>query len=277
MAQEKDWLEHDLLKTIRDLKEKHNPYLVYIIFIYILSVPLILVPINIYDGLFILCLVGFAILVPYVIFKEKKFKLIAVSGIVALLLLGLTSATYQVEGVYLNSEPEELSSDYLTSGSIDRIHGEQDESFTFTVIIAQEAYEELIMDRNYTVELNLRHYDEGEEVIEVHEMNFIEDPQVVGKKYSIEISDWEKSLYLHSFSLNVEKKDEDYNEETDSGYGPLTMKRMDLYMITMSREVTTSFILFFIFLGLFWWRTRMLKKHEELLNENKKKKEDSPK
>lgn len=254
----------NIQEGLQKLKRKHNKYIVYIIFTYLISLPLIFVLLYVDPCLFNLALPGFALLVPYMIFKEKNFKAIAITGIIVLLLTGVSFTAYQVEGIYMGREPDELSSTHLSMGVIDRVQGEPEDTFTFTVIISEHAYEELIQDDNYTVKVHLSRYiEEDEELTEYYEMHYSEDVENEGKRYSIDIEGVEEALYTHYFSITVEREgEEDYEEETGSGFGPFTVDRYDLYTTIMTQQISTSIIIFVVFLAFLWWRQGMEKKIE---------------
>ncbi|MFW5904245.1 MAG: hypothetical protein ACOCTK_02135 [Candidatus Saliniplasma sp.] len=272
----KDDLSFDyILDRLRELKEEYNPYVIYLIFTYFFSLPLIFVLLFVDPCLFNIAVSAFALLIPYYIFKEKNFKVIGVVGIVALLLLGITFTVYQVEGIYISREPEELSSENLKKGYIDKVHGSPDESFEFTVIVSQEAYDDKIQDDNYTVYINLSWYvEEGEETVAEYQMDYVEDVQGEGKRYAIEITDLDEALYEHYFSLTIEGEEEDHQEETNRGYGPFNVERADLYQTIMAQQVSSSIITFLIFFGFFWWRTGILEKSKK---KRRKKKNDDEK
>ncbi|MGM0405710.1 MAG: hypothetical protein ACQEQM_06170 [Thermoplasmatota archaeon] len=260
-----------LLDEIRSLKDEYNRYAVYLIFVYLFSLPLIFVLLFVDPCLFNLAVPAFALLIPYHVFKEKNFKIIGVVGIVALILLGLTFTAYQVETIYIGREPEELSSDNLIQGRIDKVHGNVDEGFEFDVIVKQEAYEELIHDNNYTVQLNLSWYvEEEEEAVAEYQMNYVEDVQNQGKRYSVKINDIGEELYEHSFLLTIDRENEDYQEETNTGYGPFTVSRGDLYLTIMAQQASSSIITFLLFFGFLWWRTGILEKSKKRKREKEK-------
>ncbi len=260
-----------LLDEIRSLKDEYNRYAVYLIFIYLLSLPLIFVLLFVDACLFNLAVPAFALFIPYHVFKEKNFKIIGVVGIVALVILGMTFTAYQVETIYIGRDPEELSSDNLIQGYIDKVHGNVDEDFEFNIIVKQEAYEELIQDNNYTVNVNLSWYVEEEEVaVAEYQMSYVEEVQNKGKRYSVEINDIDEALYEHSFLLTIDKENEDYQEETNTGYGPFTVSRGGLYLTIMAQQASSSIIIFLLFFGFLWWRTGILEKSEKKKREKEK-------
>lgn len=262
-----------LILKLRDLEKNNNTYLIYISLIYLFSLPLIFVLIYMDPCLFYLILPGFALLIPYMIFEEKDFKVLGVVGVIALILLGFTFTAYQVESIYMDREPDELSSESLKNGLINKVQGDAGENFEFTVLISHEAYEEVIRDDNYTLKVQLSRYiEEDEEVIDDYKMDYLEDVNDEGRLYKIEISDLEEALYQHRFLLTVEREDEDYQEETEYGFGPFTVSRRDLYLTILTQQISTSIIIFVVFLGFLWWKKGMEQKASQRA---KKKKAES--
>jgi len=262
-----------LILKLRDLEKNNNTYLIYISLIYLFSLPLIFVLIYMDPCLFYLILPGFALLIPYMIFEEKDFKVLGVVGVIALILLGFTFTAYQVESIYMDREPDELSSESLKNGLINKVQGDVGENFEFTVLISHEAYEEVIRDDNYTLKVQLSRYiEEDEEVIDDYKMDYLEDVNDEGRLYKIEISDLEEALYQHRFLLTVEREDEDYQEETEYGFGPFTVSRSDLYLTILTQQISTSLIIFVVFLGFLWWKKGMEQKAKQRA---KKKKAES--
>lgn len=256
----RDWFFEPLAKKLRSLKKDHDSFILYLIFTYLFSLPLIFVLLYVDPCLFNLVLPAFALLIPYKLFKEKDFKVLAVVGIIVLILLGLTFTAYQVEGIYIGRDPEELSSKHLSQGFIDRVDGDVGEEFKFTVIVSNEAYEDLIQDNNYTITVTLTRYiEEGIDVKE-YNMSFQEEVEDIGRKFFIEISVVEEALYEHYFTLHIEKGNGDYEEETNRGFGPFTVGRLSLYRTIMIRQTTSTLIIFIIFLGFLWWRKGMLER-----------------
>ena len=270
-----DWFFEPLAKELQSLEKKYNSFSIYLLFTYLFSLPLIFVLLYVDPCLFNLLISGFALIIPYKLFEVKEFKTLAVVGIVVLILLGITFTVYQVEGIYVGREPDELSSQHLIQGSIDRVDGEVNEEFTFSVIVTNETYQELIEDDNYTVKVTLSRYiEEGEEAVD-YEMDYQEDVEDLGKRYQIQISDLEEALYEHYFTLQVEQDDDDHVEETNRGFGPFTVGRRGLYQTILIQQTTQTLIIFFIFLGFLWWRKGMLKKAKKRKKEKIQKENDS--
>ncbi|MFW6040897.1 MAG: hypothetical protein ACOC85_03580 [Thermoplasmatota archaeon] len=229
--------------------------------------------------LFNLLLPGFVLIVPYKLFKEKNITILAVVGIVILLLLGITFTAYQVEGIYIGRKPDELSSEYLSEGKIDKVHGNIEESFSFSVIVTDEAYDEIIHDNNYSVNLNLMHYvDEEDEKVDDYELVYQEVVPDKGHKYSIEINNLEEALYSHNFTLRIEMDEGFYEESTNEGYGPFTIGRAALYQVIMTQQISSTILIFFIYLAFLWWKMGALekakKKYEREIKDKSKNKAD---
>lgn len=277
----RDWFFEPLAKKLRSLKKDHHSFTIYLIFTYLFSLPLIFVLLYIDPCLFNLVLPAFALLIPYKLFKEDDFKVLAAVGIIVLILLSSTFTAYQVEGIYTGRDPEELSSEHLSQGFIDRMDGNVGEKFNFTVIVSDEAYENLINDNNYTVKVALTRYiEEGVDVKE-YNMSFQEEVENLGKKFFIELTVEEEALYEHYFKLHIEKENEDYEEETNRGFGPFTVGRLSLYRTIMVQQTSPTLIIFIIFLGFLWWRKGMVewgrkKSKQKTQEEETEKKNDSP-
>ncbi len=260
-----------IIDRFRDLRDEHNRYVVYLIFVFIFSLPLIFILLYVDPCLFNLAVPGFALLIPYHLFKERNLKVVGIVGVIALLLLGLTFTAYQVESIYIGRSPEVVSSDHLIDGQIDRVHGRPDDRFEFTVIVSQDAYADLILDYNYTIQLNLSYYvGEEETVQDRYLMEYRENISDIGKLYHIEISDLDEELYEHHFTLDIEREDEDYSEETTTAFGPFTVGRGDLYIAIFAQLVSSYIITFSIFFAFLWWRTGTLEKAEKKRKAKKK-------
>lgn len=270
-----DWFFEPLARKLRSLKKDYNSFTLYLVFTYLFSLPLIFVLLYVDPCLFNLLISGFALLIPYKLFEEKDFKVLAVVGIIVLILLGSTFTVYQVEGIYMGRDPDELSSEYLSEGFIDKVDGDINDEFEFSVIVSSEAYEDIIKNDNYTVKVTLTRYIEEGEDVRDYVMSFQEEIDDIGRKFFIRISNLEEALYEHHFSLHIERENDDHVEETNRGFGPFTVGRSALYQTILIQQTSTTIIIFIIFLGVLWWRKGMLEKAKKRAEKKKQKEDES--
>lgn len=264
-----------LLKRINEItmmvKESRYSIPIYILTVFATSVWLIFFnPCYMYIFLPIM-----AILIPYKLFDENSFKKLLVVGIVAVLLLGFSMASYHTF-IYFNQPPREVHSEekmqerILENGTINRIYGDSETKFNFTVEVRLDVIEEYledidIKDIDNNIYTNVTYYPfvamAGREY-ETYNMTRVNESSgengVV--KYNATVTDFEESMFLHHFSIktNMTEKDvwEEW-EETERGYGPVTVDEpFVLGVITLQQSFSIS-IFFFLGIGILWLKKRM--------------------
>ncbi len=254
----------------KKIKRSRFSLLAYIGTVYLVSIWLIFVN----PCLMNIILPILAILVPYKLYGEDSLKKILVAGVVVILLLALTIASFQLGMIY-DLRPQTLDSDHFQEGRLEPMYIDGDDT-TF----------------NFTVELNKRHVTRGEDMnnytidnhtvflnltlstveyvgvmdYEGYEMNFYEDTNETYKYYK-EITDLDERLYGHYFSVRRNmtidgEQDHDWHT-TSRGPGPITLERSRAFQLLTLEYFVSTVVVFLLALGLLWAKKRMDKSVSE--------------
>ena len=254
----------NILTKIRKYKDSKYSILIYIGVMILASIW------TVYN----LCLTSIilpllAILIPLKLFKENSLKKIAISGLIAILVIIIVLSVYQLSFFY-NQPIDVVNSQNLENGSIDKVYGNTEESFNFTVGVSEN------IENNYTVYLNLSHsrWIEGEsqDINESYKMKPLDDNSTY--YYQLKVNE---SVYLHHYSLKQNFSGNLVWEETDQALGPLTIPIMSAFSNMIISNLPPPVIIFlFMLLLLFWRRTsgRGKKKSTEGLEEKEEELED---
>jgi len=205
-----------------------------------------------------------AILVPYKLYDENSLKKLLVVGITAIILLAFTMGSYHV-GILYDQPARQLRSGpgALQNGTIDRIYGDSNTEFRFTVEVnltkVGAAREDITLYANisYAEAEGIRREDyEGYEMSPVNDNDDENDIM----KYEVVVSGLPERLFNHYFSLrkDVPIEEGDFSwERTSLGFGPVTLERRTaLGMITLQQSFSTS-VIFLLGVGLLWLKKRM--------------------
>ena len=248
----------EVLKTFLKKIEKvpDSPYsmLIYVGTVLFLTSPLFLLNMFANICFFNIFVAGLAVLIPYKFYKEDNIKKLAVAGLISILLVSVVGTVYHVNELY-TQEPGELSSDNLTQGTVNRLYGDTDTVFNFTVESS-----EAVSDLNYSVYLNISYLGANnsfsEPLVDSYEMKKMND-SAVGNSYFKTLTVEEK-LYEHYFSLKINRTGNVTWEETEKGYGPLTIPQTQAYIVIFPPRAVSPLLLYALGISLIWWRKKMV-------------------
>lgn len=278
--------KHPLLRKINELTRKANEsrfsILVYIATVFVASIWVIFMN----PCMMNLLLPILAILIPYKLYDEMDLKKLLVTGIAVIILISLTMAFYHT-GVIYDQPSRQIRSEgrRMINGTVEPIYGDSGTSFNLTVELSWE-FIERYENRNYTVYANLsftetegvrRRDYEGYEMSRVDET--VEENQTV--EYYVIVTDLPERMFNHYFSLKreVPLEEDDYAwERTSLGFGPITLPRNNALRIITFQQSISTFLFFFLFMGLWWLKRRMdisVTQSTEGLEEKEKALDDS--
>ncbi len=242
------------LKKVEKVPDSPYSMLIYVGTVLFLASPLFLLNMFANICFFNIFVAGLAVLIPYKFYKEEDIKKLAVAGLISILLVSVVGTVYHVNELY-TQEPGELSSDNLSQGRVNRLYGDTDTVFNFTVYVSEDT-----ADMNHSVYLNMSYLGANnsfsEPIIDSHEMKRLNDSQD-GYRYYKELNVEEK-LYEHYFSLKkINQAGNITWEETENGYGPLTIPKTQAYIVIFPPRAVSPLLLYALGISLIWWRKKM--------------------
>ncbi len=229
------------------IKEKINsvrdtPYsmLIYIATIFAFNIFLVLIGLE-------LCLLSvilsvLAILIPLKFYKEPKLKKVVVAGAISIILIAAVGTIFHIHILY-SQDLTVLESDNLLNGTVDKIYGDTETLFNFTVEIRNES------NYNYTVYVNITFFgDDGSSQEIYNEMRPLNNGSY----------QWETRLdekqYYHHFTLEATRGNETLWESTESTFGPLLIPKGTATLNIFIMRLVSPIITFLIFASLVWWK-----------------------
>jgi len=215
-----------------------------------------------------------AILIPYKLYDENSFKKLLVVGVVAVILLGFSMSGYYTF-IFFNQPAREVHSReimderIIKNGTIDRIYGDSQTEFNLTVEVRTDVIENYydvdVTDIDNDITANITYYGVvglvGREY-ETYNMTRVNESSV-GKgavKYYATVTGLEESIFQHHFSLKTNMTEEDpweKWEETEPGFGPVTLDEPFVLGIITLQESFNISIFFFLGMGILWLKKRM--------------------
>lgn len=134
------------------------------------------------------------------------------------------------------------------------MYGDTDTVFNFTVETS-----EAVSDLNYSVYLNISYLGANnsfsEPLVDSYNMTKI-NGSTEGHSYFKTLKVKEK-LYEHYFSLKVNRSGNVTWEETEKGYGPLTIPRTQAHIVVFPPRAVSPLLLYALGISLIWWRKKM--------------------
>lgn len=266
-----------LLKRInektRRVKESKYSIPIYVLTVYAASIWLIFVN----PCLMHIILPLLAILIPYKLYDEHSFKKLLVVGVVMVILLSFTMAANVSFSIY-NQTGREIHSRQITdkrvlqNGTIDPIYGDPDTKFNLTVKVRADLVDLDIDQIDDNIFANITYYGAqglggGDyEVYNMTRVNENSDGNGTVEYYAI-ATGLDESLFHHHFSLKTNMTQDvgdaflswEKWEETESGYGPVTLDAPFVLGIITLQESFNMSLFFFLGLGLLWLKKRMEK------------------
>ncbi len=254
-----------LKQKIDSVRDSPYSIIVYIATVFAFAIIPVLIGLD-------LCLLSMilsvlAILIPLKFYKEPKLKKVVIAGAISIVLIAAVGTIFHVHLLY-SQEPTILGSDTLVNGTVDRIYGDTETVFNFTVEVPVE------MNNNYTTYVNLTYFgDDG-----TSEQNITGEMRLLNDN----VHYWETLLdekqYFYHFSLETNVGNETFWESTDKGFGPLVIPKNTAVVNIFIMRLISPFIIFIIFASLVWWKKGLMDSRGssiEGLEEKEKALEDS--
>lgn len=250
---------------VKTIKEKRYALLIYVATIFLLTIPLVIIAINLCFLSIIMSVI--AVLIPYKFFKDKSIKKVIITGFIAILLVASIGTIYHVHILY-GETPSDLGSEHLTEGTVDKLYGDGETEFNFTVILTDDVEEDI---DNYTVFVNLT-YNSGELTETTQGYNYTMRSINGSNGTFYKVTSLEERRYDHHFSLRINGTEGTTWEETDKTFGPMNIPRETAYINIFVMRLTSPILIFLLLVSLVWWRRR-LKSSKRRSTEGLEKKE----
>lgn len=245
----------DFLQKVEQVPQSPYSLLVYVGTVLFLSLPLFMLNLFANMCFFNVIVVALAVIIPYKFYKEEDIKKLAVAGLISVLLVSVVGTVYHVNDLYTQETQYLESEDHLLyNGTVNELYGDTETEFNFTVTVSED-----LSPSNYTVYLNMSYLGANnsfsDPLIDSYKMESLNQSGEGNRYYKVMTV--EERLYEHYFSLEIDENGNKTWEETDEGYGPLTIPKNNAYLVIFLPRAVSPILLYALAISLIWWRKKM--------------------